>query len=584
MPLTPGSIHVACSCDQNYMADAAVMLRSLFVENRDEHFVVHFMYDQRLPSVELEGLGALCAEFGQEFAPLLMGDELKQVFPFMGRYGGFNAWYRVLLPRLLVDLPKVLYLDVDLLIVGRIRELWDWPLDGKCIAAVTNPLYEHMVQRVQDDLGVPDGDSYFNSGVLLMDLDALRRDHATDRVVAFIREGRAAMPWADQEPLNAVLHAQRVHLPPKWNAMPAIWELDWRHLPKSWTNEQRVEARDRPAIVHFLGAYKPWHYRNRSPWRARYFEHLRQTRWKDRPRVGATMRNRIIRPLPAGLQYTIDSGGLSAKAVARRLLPKTSVAGGLARDAWRALTPRRPRPPIEVMLDALAHDREQIRYVQVGSNDASSNDPLRPFVLQHRWNGVLVEPVPHVYERLRRNYAHRDHLALENVAIAPHNGTAPFYCLGQNDYGTLPRWHDQIGSFSRTQVAKHRDLVPGEPIPDIEDRIVTLQVPCTTFEALCARHGLGKLDLVHIDTEGFDYEIVKLIDLAAHRPTIVLYEHKHLADADRTACRHLLEQAGYDTLECGHDTLCVRRDEMSLRTRLGRSWRLMRRSMRARSA
>ncbi|HEY0974507.1 MAG TPA: FkbM family methyltransferase [Solimonas sp.] len=581
--MRPDPIHVACSCDQNYLADAAVMLRSLFVENPDEAFVVHFMYDQRLPLAERDALGALCTEFGHRFAPLLMGEELKDVFPFMGRFGGFNAWYRVLLPHLLPELPKILYLDVDLLIVGRVRELWEWPLDGKCVAAVTNPLFDYMVERVRADLGVPDGDSYFNSGVLLMDLDALRRERAVEQVVAFIQEERAPMPWADQEPLNAVLHARRVRLPPKWNAMPSMWELDWRYLPKSWTDEQRIEARDRPSIVHFLGPYKPWHYRNLSPYRARYFEHLRHTRWKDRARVGATWRNRLIRPLPVTLQWRIDGGRIGPRAIARDLLPKESTLGGLLRDVWRIATPRRPRSPLEMVIEALALTRRDITYVQVGANDATHNDPLRAFTLRHAWRGVLVEPVPYVFERLKHQYAGRAHLTLENVAIAAQEGTADFHCLARSD-DPLPPWYDQIGSFSRDNVLKHRDLVPGQPIPDIEQRIVTLQVPCLTFESLCRKHGLGTLDLVHIDTEGYDYEVIKLIDFDAHRPTVVLYEHKHLSPNDRAACRTHLHACGYETLEVGDDTLCLRRDAATLGSRLGRAWLAARRTARAMSA
>jgi FkbM family methyltransferase len=571
-------IHIACSCDQNYLADAAVMLRSLFIENPGECFIVHFMYDQRLPAVERDALGALCGEFGQMFSPLLMNEDIKNVFPFMGRFGGFNAWYRVLLPRLLPDLPKVLYLDVDLLIVGRIRELWEWPLDGKCIAAVTNPLLEHMVDRVRDDLGVPDADSYFNSGVLLMDLDALRRERAVEHVVAFISEGHAPMPWADQEPLNAVLHTKRAHLPPKWNAVPSLWELDWRHLPRSWSQAQREEARDHPAIVHFIGPYKPWHYRNISPYRSRYFDHLHHTRWKDREVVGATWRNRLIRPLPLTLQWRIDGGALAPRALARSLLPKDSLLGGLLRDAWRAATPRRIRPAVEMVLEALALDRPQITYVQIGANDAQhSSNPLRPFMLRHRWRGLLVEPVPRVFERLCRSHAGRDHLTLENAVVAGADGVTDYYCLAKTD-DPLPSWYDQIGSFSRDNVLKHRDLVPGQPIPDIEQRIITLKVPCLSFESLCHKHGLGKLDLVHIDTEGYDYEVIKQIDFNAHQPSVLLYEHKHLPAIDKNNCRVYLEHMGYATLEVGADTLCVRLSEARLCSRLGRTWALVHRA------
>ena len=112
-----------------------------------------------------------------------------------------------------------------------------------------------------------------------------------------------------------------------------------------------------------------------------------------------------------------------------------------------------------------------------------------------------------------------------------------------------------IGSFSRSRCSLTKDLVPGELILDIERRTGALKVPCLSFESLCRRHGVGAIDLIHIDTEGYDYEVIKLIDFSAHRPALLLYEHKHLSPADRAACRRLIEaQQGYDD-EAGHDTL-----------------------------
>ncbi len=84
-------------------------------------------------------------------------------------------------------------------------------------------------------------------------------------------------------------------------------------------------------------------------------------------------------------------------------------------------------------------------------------------------------------------------------------------------------------------------------------------VPCTTFSALCAKHAITQVDLIQIDTEGHDYEVIKLIDFARLKPRVVFYEHQHLSPADRIACRAHLAAHGFECIERHYDTLAVLR-------------------------
>jgi FkbM family methyltransferase len=183
----------------------------------------------------------------------------------------------------------------------------------------------------------------------------------------------------------------------------------------------------------------------------------------------------------------------------------------------------------------------------------------------------MVEPVPYVFDRLRRNYGGLDRVALENLAIADHDGSLPFYYLAQVDDPEregLPQWYDGIGSFSRDAVLGH-----SEQIPDIERRVVETEVPCVTFESLCRRHGVARVDLLLIDTEGYDWEVLKLIDFRAHRPRLVIYEHFHLVERERRQCRAHLEGLGYETMGEHFDTFCL---DTAANDRLTRVWRRLR--------
>lgn len=207
----------------------------------------------------------------------------------------------------------------------------------------------------------------------------------------------------------------------------------------------------------------------------------------------------------------------------------------------------------------------QAFFIEIGANDGVENDPLRPFVTSRPWSGIMVEPVPHVFERLRRNCAGLDRVALENAAIAERDGRLPFYNLAWVDGDEVLYWFDTFGSLSReTAERTGAAFVPGG-----QHRVIRTEVPCLSFESLCRKHGVHSLDLLLIDTEGYDYEIIKRIDFSAHRPRLLIYEHFLLSPGERADCRKLLHRLRYETMEENRDTWCLdtRPDD-----RLTRKW------------
>ena len=210
-------------------------------------------------------------------------------------------------------------------------------------------------------------------------------------------------------------------------------------------------------------------------------------------------------------------------------------------------------------------------FVEIGSNDGEQHDFLRPHILASDWTGVMVEPVPYVFERLQRNYAGIDRVALENVAVADRDATLPFFHLRDADEGErsgLPDWYDGVGSFNREAILSH-----APQMPDIAQRIVQHNVPTLRFASLCEQHGLDHVDLIVIDTEGYDWEIIRTIDLSAKTPRLIVYEHFHLSPHDRVACRSHVEAQGYETMEEGFDTFCLRAGGPD--DALARAWRTL---------
>jgi FkbM family methyltransferase len=240
----------------------------------------------------------------------------------------------------------------------------------------------------------------------------------------------------------------------------------------------------------------------------------------------------------------------------------------------RALATRRaPKDPLGQTIWAFGQDHPRAFFVQVGANDGDGMDPLRDQITSRRWHGIMIEPVPYIFDRLAERHGADPRLTLVNAAIADEDGHRDLYYLAAaDDDAPLPDWYDKLGSFQRDVIVKHRPA-----IPDFDRRLQTASVPCMTFETLCRTHGVTYIDLVQIDTEGYDFEILKLIDLDQLRPVLLMYEHLHFDEATRSACSEYLTSHGYEEVSDAVNTIALRTADLSAGHRhLAQVWQRLR--------
>jgi FkbM family methyltransferase len=178
--------------------------------------------------------------------------------------------------------------------------------------------------------------------------------------------------------------------------------------------------------------------------------------------------------------------------------------------------------------------------VQIGANDGTAGDPLVEGFRKTRWSGLLVEPVPHLYEMLVARYRDRPEIKMECVAISKCDGDAPLYRL-RSIPGQTPEWFNQLATLDREVLLKHRSS-----IPEIDSLLVEERVRTVRLDTLLARHGISRIDLLVIDAEGHDLEILRTLDLTRFKPTLLMFEHQHLSEDDKQAAYALLKTAGYD--------------------------------------
>ncbi|MBI4120848.1 MAG: FkbM family methyltransferase [Parcubacteria group bacterium] len=220
----------------------------------------------------------------------------------------------------------------------------------------------------------------------------------------------------------------------------------------------------------------------------------------------------------------------------------------ILRAVWKLIPNQLRWYSFKKELTALSEKRPQFFFVQIGANDGVLADPLRYFILKYHWQGVFLEPIPSIFELLQKNYAGAKGLYFENVAIANEVKEEKIYYIENSD--RLINWCGAIGSFSKEHVLKH-----GWAIPNIEQFVKEVMVKCITFPQLLEKYHIAALDLVCIDTEGFDFEIIKQIPFDHLKPRAILYEHRNLSKEDQARCKKMLIDQGYVLKHTFSDTL-----------------------------
>jgi FkbM family methyltransferase len=190
------------------------------------------------------------------------------------------------------------------------------------------------------------------------------------------------------------------------------------------------------------------------------------------------------------------------------------------------------------LLGELSSRTDDFFVIQIGACDGLMADPIHDWITRCNWRGILVEPQRLEFEKLKETYRqHQDRLIFENAAICDRDGTCTLHRVKDSERSA--DWERGFAS-----------LLPRFA----SDRFIAETVPCITFDTLLRRHGVSRVDLLQIDAEGYDFEILKLVDFKKIRPWMIRYEHRHLMPRDKHACRVYLERRGYRILEMQFDS------------------------------
>ena len=201
-------------------------------------------------------------------------------------------------------------------------------------------------------------------------------------------------------------------------------------------------------------------------------------------------------------------------------------------------------------------DKKKIKNVmQVGANDGKSDDFLRSSINEET-KVLLVEPIESAFWDLKNNYSSFTNIEFINKAVDIKKGIKKIFSVNPAHYDYYKTnyksedvsWLTDLASFEESHLINHGVK---------STHIHSTDVDCTTFNDLIGQYNFDKLDLLIIDTEGYDNVLVKnFIEDTNIRP-LIIFEWIHMKEDEAKYITELLESNNYKFFKINKDLICI---------------------------
>jgi len=193
-------------------------------------------------------------------------------------------------------------------------------------------------------------------------------------------------------------------------------------------------------------------------------------------------------------------------------------------------------------------ENKKFVFIQVGANDGISFDDLNELITRRDAEGIVIEPVKEYFDQLSKNYSKNVNIIKVNKAVHPSKKKVIIFKVSNKSMGKYPNWVKGIASLNQKHHCKSKI--------DVED-IVSEEVDSDKLMNIIVDFKNKAIDYFQTDTEGFDLEVIKMIDFKCIKPKIIKYESIHLSKSDKKTATKILNKEDYHTFEIGADTVAI---------------------------
>lgn len=245
-------MNIALCTDENFSVPALVCITSIFENNKGDECHIYILTDG-LSDKTIDKFQKLGDIYKQQISVMFINKHRFAGLTVSERYP-VSMYYRFLLPEMLPEEDKVLYLDCDIIVRHSLKAVYDTSLNDVALGAVVSQSCDWIKWTNDHKLTTP----FFNSGVLLMNLDYWRKNNTIEALVKWVANYDKELWLPDQSALNKVLEGKVVYLNYTYNFQER-WTRNLEgsniHFSK-WDEIMRI-AED-PIVVHYCDAEKPW--------------------------------------------------------------------------------------------------------------------------------------------------------------------------------------------------------------------------------------------------------------------------------------------------------------------------------------
>lgn len=266
-------ISLLVTLDQKYIPQFKVLLTSIFVNHPRQGFDIYLLHS-RIPKDILERLSRELTCYDFKLIPIRADENTFNTAKVTDRYPK-EMYYRLLAAQWLpVHLDKILYLDPDILVINPLYELWNTNIDNYLFAAASHTGKTEVANNV-NKIRLGTNTNYYNSGVLLINLNLAREQIFSEDVFRFVEENSMELLLPDQDVLNALYGSKILSI------VDSKWNYDARnysnYLLRSGGKENLAWVMENTVVLHFCGRDKPWKKNYRRRFGALYHHYMSLT-------------------------------------------------------------------------------------------------------------------------------------------------------------------------------------------------------------------------------------------------------------------------------------------------------------------